>query len=539
MADSFRKTFQTLTSTANPFAGELLVAALDVPHPTIQAEAVVAITHRGGVREQMEAVRRYPRFSEDIRDHLERATTTLTPAIRQCFFVGRGDWETAAFALARAGEAYGIVETLLELLRSDRFHLHEEAIHTLQHLVNRLYEHLHGHKDAHAEPLKNTSQIQHLVLVALEQSLDYFHDLAHAEIIIESLLALGGAGHQATGRLLNESSLECRALAKELLLRSHHPGVMRYVLDSLSKPYPSPRILDVLQTRDDPEFLLATLRWVPKRWTNTQERNLRQIEQHPWARGGYEALELVPEELQPPLMEFVSVTGLSRDDKRDIRQWIVRHGSPAARNLAIEQLGELDSGTVQEIVLDGLDSEDPDVQAWATGQLRNQHVPDALHKLIDRLDSPEAIVQQVARQELQGFNLDCLLAKFESMSPRARKNGAELLEKIDPDFVMKLTHEYHHAIRRRRIRALRATLAFGWQSRVYPTLLEMLKDEDTLIRRTTVEILEHVPSAKTIAALVALKDDPSERVRDSVEQALARIAAQEKHRTAATPVPTP
>lgn len=539
MADSLQKTFQTLTSTANPYAGELLIAALNVPHTTIQTEAVLSVIGRGGVREQMEAVRRYPLFPEDLREHLERATTALTPAIRQCFFVNREDWEAAAFNLARVGEAYGIVETLLELLRSDRSHLHEEVVQTLRHLVNRLYEHLHGHKDSDAEPLKNASQIQHLVLVSLEQSLAYFHDLAHVETVVESILVLGGAGHQATGRLLNDSSMECRALAKELLLRSPHPGVMRYVLDSLSKPYPPPRVVDAMQTREDSEFLLATLRWVPRRWTATQERNLRQIEQHPWARGGSEALELIPEELQPALMEFISVTGLNRDAKREIRQWVVRHGCPAARNIAIELLGELDSGTVQEIVLDGLDSEDPDVQAWATSQLRHQHVPDALQKLIDRLDSPEAIVQQVARQELQGFNLDCLLAKFESMSPRARKNAAALLEKIDPDYLMKLTHEYHHAIRRRRIRALRATLAFGWQSKVLPTLLGMLKDEDTLIRRTTVEILEYTPTAQAIAALVALKEDPSERVRDTVEQTLARIAAREKNRLVAPAVPTP
>lgn len=538
MADSLRKTFQTLTSTANPFAGELLVAALDAPHETLQTEAVLSITHRGGVREQMEAVRRYPQFSEDIREQLERATTSLTPAIRQCFFVARATWESAAFELTKAGEAYGMVETLLELLRGDRSHLHEEAIQTLRHLVNRLYEHIHGHKDSHAEPLKNASQIQHLVLAALEQSLAYFHDLSYAEVVVESILALGGAGHQTTVRLLNDSGMECRALAKELLLSSHHPGVMRYVLESLSKPYPSSRIFDALQTRDDPEFLLATLRWVPKRWTNTQERNLRQIEQHPWARGGYEALELIPEELQPPLMEFVSATGLSRDDKKDIRQWVVRHGCPSARNIAIELLGELDSGTVQEVVLGGLDSEDPDVQAWATGQLRSQHIPDALQKLINLLDSPEAIVQSVARQELQGFNLDCLLAKFESMSPQARKNGAGLLEKIDPDYLTKLVHEYHHAIRRRRVRALRATLAFGWQQKVLPAVLDMLKDDDTLIRRTTVEILEHAPTAKTIAALVALKDDPSERVRETVEQTLARIALREKDRSVSTALPT-
>ncbi len=87
--------------------------------------------------------------------------------------------------------------------------------------------------------------------------------------------------------------------------------------------------------------------------------------------------------------------------------------------------------------------------------------------------------------------------------------------------------EFHHCIRRRRIRAIRGALAYGWHVQVAPALLAMLQDPDVLIRRTIIEVLGHVRTSETIAALVALKDDPSERIRETVKQALVQLASKE------------
>ncbi len=257
MAVPLAKTFQILTTTANPFAGEVLIAALDVPLPSIQLEAVKSLVIRGGVREQIEAVRRYGQFPAKIRRELEESTQALVPAIRQCLVVGRGDLEHAALELARTGEAFGIIEALLGILRGDDANLQAEAVETLRHLVNRLYGHLHGLHTSDSYAIRNPSQFQHLTLTALDEACQFFHELAYAEDVVESILVLGGPGHFASQKVLSQGSAECRALAKELLQTSRHPGVMRFLLDSLSKPYPPSRVIDAVQTRTDPEFILA------------------------------------------------------------------------------------------------------------------------------------------------------------------------------------------------------------------------------------------------------------------------------------------
>lgn len=526
MAEPLDLTFQALTTTANPFAGELLIAALDVPVERIQSEAVHSIVARSGVREHIEAIRRYPHFSPALRKQLESSAPSLVPALRQCLLWGRSEYDLPALELSRAGEAFGLIENLLSMLRSNRKELHEEVVGTLRHLVNRLYEHLYAPKEESQPPLKNATQIQHLATLALDQSLAFFHDLAHVEVIVESLFALTRPGDPIPQKLLTHPSKDCRSLAKDLLLSSRHPGVMRFVLDSLSRPNPPSRVIDVLQRRDDEEFILATLRWVPKRWTSTQERNLKQVERLPWLENGTDLL-LIPEDLQTALVTLTCTAGLSREKKQEVREWVIRHGSPEARDVAIAVIEETGMEKVKEIVLDGLDSVDPSVQAWATGQLRNQHVPDALSKLIDQLDNPEACVQAVARQELQGFDLECLLARFEFLSPLALANASKLLQKIDPDCFVKLMHEFYHSIRRRRVRAIRGVQAYGWHLQVLPAILELLKDGDPIIRRTTVEVLADVHHPEVLASLVAMQGDPHPRVREAVDEALAKLAQDE------------
>ena len=68
-----------------------------------------------------------------------------------------------------------------------------------------------------------------------------------------------------------------------------------------------------------------------------------------------------------------------------MQEWLVRHGSAQGRRGAASVLDRLDFETTQSILLEGLDSEDEDVSAWATGELRPRHVPNAFRLLISRL----------------------------------------------------------------------------------------------------------------------------------------------------------
>ena len=110
------------------------------------------------------------------------------------------------------------------------------------------------------------------------------------------------------------------------------------------------------------------------------------------------------------------------------------------------------------------------------------------------------------------------------IKPNFRANAGALLKKINLHYLTELMRELQHPVRRHRLRAIRGTLAYGWHFQIFPSLLALINDEDTLIRRATIEVLGHIPAPESIAALVALKDDSSQRVRETVELVLANIA---------------
>jgi HEAT repeat protein len=206
-----------------------------------------------------------------------------------------------------------------------------------------------------------------------------------------------------------------------------------------------------------------------------------------------------------------------------VQEWLVRHGSLEGRLAATEVLSQLDENEVESIIYTSLEDKDEKVQAWATSQLRSQHIPQAVGLLLERLDSPLESVRDAARHELGSFNLQFVLEFYEHLSPEAARRAGALIQKIEPDCIAKLAAELANPVLRRRLRAARAALAMGMHTKVVPSLLAMLDDPDQLSRRTGIEVLANVPTPEVAASLRLLLEDPSPRVRDDAAKALEKI----------------
>jgi HEAT repeat protein len=192
-------------------------------------------------------------------------------------------------------------------------------------------------------------------------------------------------------------------------------------------------------------------------------------------------------------------------------------------------LKELKDEKVQEVVLQGLDSTEPDVQAWATSQLRAWSIPNAMEMLVERLDSPLPEVRQAARAELAGFDVHRVLDIFDQLDSRMQTAVSRLVRKIDPQTPQKLKGEMLTAIRSKRIRAARAARAMNLHVEVADALLAMARDSDNLVRRTAAEVLGKVHSREAIEMLLELTSDSSPRVRE------AAVAALDEFKTARDP----
>jgi hypothetical protein len=300
----------------------------------------------------------------------------------------------------------------------------------------------------------------------------------------------------------------------------------------MTQSHPFPAVCTAVERRTDPEFICHLLRHWPRKLSNFQLKNFREIHTVAWLDHDQLQIDLIPVAMHRTLITFLMATGLPQAQKLAVLEWMVRFGSPEGRLAATDVQVDLEDDKVQEVVIDGLESEEPDVQAWATGQLRNWSIPNAMELLIERLDSPIKEVREAARSELSGFNIYRAIELFDEIDGPMQVAVGKLVRKIDPDTIQKLREQMQTAIRRKRIRAARAALAMRLHVEVVDALLEMACDSDNLVRRTAAEVLGKVPSRESVEMLLEMTHDASPRVRDAAAHALHALHDSQDNRSA-------
>jgi hypothetical protein len=540
MADPLSRTFDVLSTAKSLAAVDVLIAALDSKLPTIQDRAVAALLRRAATRCQTEVIRRLSDLSPAGRKLLEEQVGRMSATLRQCLLHGDAELRTNGLAIVSKMECHDQVPTLLAIIeqRDDAFQ--ETACQTLQELVNRLFEqtYLGASRKPGDRYQRNVPQARQAVLLALETACNRFADLAFPREVVECILVLGDPDSGAVRKACLQSSPACREMAANLLANSKHPGVMRLLMEFMGQNYPNTKAFEAFEKRFDPEFVCHVLRGFPKRLSENQQKNFRQLTRVAWIADELLPLEAIPPGLHESLVAFVQATGMSLDDKIEIQKWILLNGSMPGRQAATQILEAIAPESVRGILFGSLDSEKEDVQVWATGQLRAQGVPEAIRLLIERLDSPLPAVREAAREELASFDLSLVLNIFEQLDRSVCLRVGALIRKTDPACIPKMLEELNSPIRRRRIRAARAADALGLAIDVQKGLLAMLSDEDTILRRTAAELLVSVPSPEVVVGLTALLHDASQRVRDAAERSLEEIGRQ-RNRTAESPQAQP
>ncbi len=521
MSHPLHTTFDVLAQTPNLSAVDVLIAALDLPDGEVQTLAVEAILKRRPTRGIVEIIRRLQTLPVPARQLVEKPGIDLGRGLRDSLLSGNVGLRANALTLIQRLTVYSELPTLVALLQQPQVTERVAIEGVVFDLVNRMYERYRPGKD-HEEPgpiLRDGDRVRHQMLTTLETAA--YHYPAHrCRQVVEGLLILGDPENMHLKRFLNDASDDVRGIAAELFCSSRHPGVMGLVLDSMTLNYPFPGALSALAQRTDPEFICHLLRHFPHKLTIFQQKNFRGLSSIAWLDPARWHLDVIREGLHRARIAFVMATGLPQSQKLAVLEWMVRCGSPAGRLAATDVLVDLEDDKVQEVVLESLESEEPDVQAWATSQLRAWEIPNAMELLVARLDSPIPEVQQAARHELSGFNIHRAIEIYDHLDPRIQVAVGKLVRKIDPDTIHKLKEEMQNSIRRKRIRAARAALAMKLHVEVFDALCTMAHDTDNLVRRTAAEVLGRIPTDEAGDVLQELTRDPSPRVRDAAAAAL-------------------
>ena len=526
-ADPLQRTFEALAASSRSEADELLIAALAAEQPKVRDLAAAAICRRGSIRGMTELLRRFDNLSDAARRSLVEPSEPAARAFKQALRQSDVALTRRTLAAVRFGTLVEHLPAVAELLKAPSPDLARDAFDTFSLVAENFYEMLSHPSAGSRSGRLDLGRLRDETLEALAGACSHHETLPDARSIVEHLLALGTPRHPAIIKVMRHDTAECRAFIETVLATSHHPGVMRMLFEFFSEPYPPRKAFEAVRDRDDPEFIAALLRWYPENASAIQLANFRQVESVNWLETP-ERIATVPDALQGKLPAFILGTGLPEARKMELQEWLLRNGSAEGRRGATQVLDRLDFDTMRRILLDGLESPDDDVSAWATAQLRPRHVPGAFKMLIERLDSPSEAVRQAAREQLKGFTIEHVISMHERLSPTICRQIGELVRKIDPECVAKLTAILTGPVQRQRISTAQAVGRLGMTQAMLEPLLAMLVDEDSSVRRVAVEVLSEDPSPEVLLALEELRTDPSPRVRQAIERAIEHAALASK-----------
>ena len=523
MKDPKRITFETLAANQSASALGVLLAALDVPDESIRELAFAAVLDRGSPLGHREMIQRYELIPPSLWERFKQELPRMVQAVEECLRQGDASLRESALEVIRRTECHQYIPVALRrCVLQEGNKLDEATLELVVELIDNLYDQLQSRKVRSGSGQQRTllEQIVLETLSELDSVISRLDSEDCPDSLIEAVLVLGEQEHFAVRKLLRSAPAAYRTRAHQFLMTSTHAGVMQLICDAMGETYPHPKVFEAVTERSDPEFVLHLLRWFPTKLTATQAQNFRQIEMVSWLNSLEPDIEFIPGGLQRTLIRFLAATGLPHSVKMSVQEWLVRHGSVAGREAAGEVLESLDPLLVQKIVFEGLESSDPNEQAWATSQLRARKIPETFSLLIERLDSETDEVRDAARGELQSFNLERVMGMLEHLPANLHDTIGRLLKKIDPHCVAKLRRELASPIKRRRIQTARAALSLNLQDSVVEALTAMLEDPDSLVRRTAVEVLTFVEDEKATVALTNVLCDSSSRVREAAYAAL-------------------
>jgi hypothetical protein len=200
---------------------------------------------------------------------------------------------------------------------------------------------------------------------------------------------------------------------------------------------------------------------------------------------------------------------------------LMRGGTSGGRRAAAEALEEFNGGEANSLALAALDDADPHVQAAVLGHIRRRGIPGMLSRLIDLLESPHLIVRQAARKSLAEFSFKRFIGAFDMLDEAVRRSTGALVKKVDSHTVPLLQLELRSRVRTRRLRGLGIVRSMDAVIELEPLIVELLKDEDHLIRAEAASALAFSRSEESLHALEELLGDRSLVVQEAAHKSLA------------------
>ena len=522
-------TWSVLETTHNRAAVSILVEALDGPFAARATEILLARRDVAGYRALLS---RWSRLPQSCKEQLAARAAPLSRAVRDAILGNDMQLAVEGFDALLWLRDYDLIPAVVRAITERDGGLRELAEETLLTLCQQYEQTLRDRRrDAASERIDRRKE--HVLDSLAQAAMRY--DRHRRDKLVEAFLVLADHDHPQLAELLQNPHHKAFLPALDILKHSTRDAVIDVLLHWMTEtriPHCVPRIVAY---RDDMPFIHRFLRFAGPEPSQRILANMRRAGDIKWLDGDVRVLELLPEDEQAALVRLAVASGMKRQRVFGILQEVLRRGKEPARRAASEALQEFGGFEANQLVIQCLDDPDPVVQANCVRQLRQRGVPGSITRLVAALDSPHEETRQAARESLGEFTFERFIMSFDLLDESVRKHVAELVKRVDPTAISALTRELRQGLRTRRLRAVDAAIAMGIVDRVEPVLIEMLTEEDHLVRAAAVRALAASTTDIARAAVQSALQDEHPTVRDEAAAALESIGGHESPDDAPTP----
>lgn len=517
MTAALEKTFEVLSTSRNEASVLVLLTALEKSEGTIYENTLKSLITRRNRIGHTAVLGHWQKLTETQREIVSQGRGKMSAALRDAILsTDENLFQNACDVMVRFRE-FDLVSALITLAE-DRSHPHSNrATELVLQMVSQLVEMVHGKRDPNDR--RDPTMIRRHVMEGLERSVERFRTHQRNELI-EAFVILGGISCSLLRNILDDPHHVCYLTVVNTLSTSQSPGVVKLLLNFLGSDHPSLAILTVISRRSDEEFLRELFDFLECNLSQKVTKNLHRIRSFPWLEEQSFSVTSLADNDQPNCVRMLAESGMDQDRLLDILSQFVNDGSTVGRVAACEALAEVPGEKSNQLFIDNMHDEEPQVQAAVARQLRDRHIAGTMSVLVKLLDSPHAMVRDAARESLSEFTYENFVKQFDTLHDDSRQTTGSLVKKVDLELQIKLASDLKSKSRRTQMRTIEIAEVLEFVSQVADELIALLEDSDHLVRAAAATALQYCPTPMVQEALEQAAHDRSSAVQSAAKSSL-------------------
>ncbi|HMP05027.1 MAG TPA: HEAT repeat domain-containing protein, partial [Lacipirellulaceae bacterium] len=424
MAGSLQTTIETLGRSRNDAATGTLLAALPTASGAIVDQIIRALVRRTSKQGHVAVLARWPQMGAELRSAVLANQGRMGGALREALLSDNDQMFANACDVARESGEYDLAPTLITVAEQPSGQRREAATTLVVGLAERLLRPFDEEEVAGFS--RHPETIRQGVLESLQRSVERF--AAHGNrALVEAFVILAGPDNPSLRTILQAPRHTCHETIVDILEESQNPEVLKLLTAFLIGAEAPPAVRSIVARRTDDPFVATLLELPLSPASMALEKNLACIHGLACLASAAAICQRCSPEKQAAAMRLMSYSGAAEEAKLEFAATLLSRGAPQARLAACECLALIAGQRANELILAALDDPEGEVQAAATRQLRQRHIPGTLARLIELASSPHAAVQAAARDSLTEFSFENFLARYETLDDDARRQTASLV----------------------------------------------------------------------------------------------------------------